>query len=101
MATPAPIANPLSIRLSLSFLMYPSRIVCLTEETTETLYWLGEQDRVVGGSGFTVRPPESRRKPRVSAFLAAYYEQFVALHPELDLSSYDLPADLVPAPLRR
>ena len=47
------------------------RIVCLTEETTETLYLLGEQDRIVGVSGYTVRPPEARRKPKVSAFITA------------------------------
>ena len=55
--------------------MYPTRIVCLTEETTETLYWLGEQDRIAGVSGFTVRPPEARGKPPVSAFLSADYYQ--------------------------
>ncbi|MFN2447600.1 MAG: cobalamin-binding protein, partial [Vicinamibacterales bacterium] len=47
---------------------YPSRIVCLTEETTETLYLLGEGNRVVGISGYTVRPPEAREKPKVSSF---------------------------------
>jgi iron complex transport system substrate-binding protein len=51
--------------------MYPERIVCLTEETTETLYLLGEGHRVVGVSGYTVRPPEARQKPRVSAYLSA------------------------------
>ena len=51
---------------------YPERIVCLTEETTETLYLLGEERRIVGISGYTVRPPQARRdKPRVSAFLSA------------------------------
>ena len=51
---------------------YPERIVCLTEETTETLYLLGEQDRIVGISGFTVRPPQARKeKPKVSAFTSA------------------------------
>ena len=48
---------------------YPTRIVCLTEETTETLYLLGQGDRVVGVSGYTVRPPEARLKPKVSAFI--------------------------------
>src|SRR6202041_2285601 len=53
----------------------PRRIVCLTEETTETLYLLGEQDRIVGISGFTVRPPRARReKPRVAAFTSARIE---------------------------
>jgi iron complex transport system substrate-binding protein len=60
---------------------YPRRIVCLTEETTETLYLLGEGDRVVGVSGYTVRPPEARRKPRVSAFTHARYEKIEALAP--------------------
>ena len=63
---------------------YPSRIVCLTEETTETLYLLGEGDRVVGVSGYTVRPPEARSKPRVSAFINAKFDKIVALEPDLD-----------------
>ena len=53
---------------------YPSRIVCLTEETTETLYLLGEGARVVGVSGYTVRPPEARQKPKISAFLSARFD---------------------------
>ena len=53
----------------------PHRVVCLTEETTETLYLLGEGDRVVGVSGYTVRPPEARNKPRVSSFLHARFEK--------------------------
>ena len=56
---------------------FPSRIVCLTEETTETLYLLGEGDRVVGVSGYTIRPPEARRKPRVSAFINARFSKIV------------------------
>src|SRR6478609_6032267 len=63
---------------------YPQRIVCLTEETTETLYLLGEQHRIVGISGFTVRPPRARReKPRVSAFLSAQQDKILALRPDL------------------
>ena len=58
---------------------YPSRIVCLTEETTETLYLLGEGDRVVGVSGYTVRPPEARQKPKVSAYINARFDKIVAL----------------------
>ena len=58
---------------------YPQRIVCLTEETTETLYLLGEGDRVVGVSGYTIRPPEARRKPRISAFLNARFDKIAAL----------------------
>ncbi len=74
--------------------MYPSRIICLTEETTETLYLLGEQDRIVGVSGFTVRPPEARKKPRVSAFLSADFPKIEALEPDLILAFSDLQADL-------
>lgn len=73
---------------------YPSRIVCLTEETTETLYLLGEGDRVVGVSGYTVRPPEARRKPRVSAFLHARYDRIEALQPDLILGFSDLQATI-------
>ena len=73
---------------------YPSRIVCLTEETTETLYLLGEGDRVVGVSGYTVRPPEARRKPRVSAYVSANYEKIAALEPDLILAFSDLQAQI-------
>ena len=73
---------------------WPTRVVCLTEETTETLYLLGAGDRVVGVSGFTVRPPEARRKPRVSSFLDADFEKILALKPDLVLGFSDLQADL-------
>jgi len=73
---------------------WPTRVVCLTEETTETLYRLGAGDRVVGVSGFTVRPPEARRKPRVSSFLDADFEKILALKPDLVLGFSDLQADL-------
>jgi iron complex transport system substrate-binding protein len=73
---------------------YPSRIVCLTEETTETLYLLGEGDRVVGVSGYTVRPPEARKKPRISAFISARHEKIDALRPDLVLAFSDLQADI-------
>jgi iron complex transport system substrate-binding protein len=73
---------------------YPSRIVCLTEETTETLYLLGEGHRVVGVSGYTVRPPEARRKPRVSAFISAKYDRIEALEPDLILAFSDLQANI-------
>src|SRR6478672_1193665 len=73
---------------------YPSRIVCLTEETTETLYLLGEGDRVVGISGYTVRPPEARQKPKVSSFLHARYEKIESLGPDLILAFSDLQADI-------
>ena len=58
---------------------YPTRIVCLTEETTETLYLLGQGDRIVGVSGYTVRPPEARLKPKVSAFINAKFDKIEAL----------------------
>jgi iron complex transport system substrate-binding protein len=73
---------------------YPARIVCLTEETTETLYLLGQGDRIVGVSGYTVRPPEARRKPRVSAFINARFDKIEALKPDLVLAFSDLQADL-------
>jgi len=81
---------------------YPQRIVCLTEETTEMLYLLGEQDRIVGISGFTVRPPEARReKPRVSAFTSAKIDRIVALEPDLVLGFSDLQADIAAELIRR
>ncbi len=73
----------------------PRRIVCLTEETVETLYLLGEQDRIVGVSGYAVRPPQVRReKPRVSAFLSADIPKILALEPDLVLAFSDLQADI-------
>ncbi len=73
----------------------PCRIVCLTEETTETLYLLGEQHRIVGISGFTVRPPQARKeKPKVSAFTSAKIERILALEPDLVLGFSDLQADI-------
>src|ERR1700756_5257315 len=74
----------------------PERIVCLTEETVETLYLLGEQDRIVGVSGYVVRPPEARRdKPRVSAFTSADTGKILALKPDLVFTFSDLQADIV------
>lgn len=71
------------------------RIVCLTEETTETLYLLGKQDAIVGISGFTVRPPQARRqKPKVSAFTSAKIDKILALEPDLVLGFSDLQADI-------
>lgn len=80
---------------------YPHRIVCLTEETTETLYLLGQGDRVIGVSGYTVRPPEARQKPKVSAFISAKFDKIVALRPDLVLAFSDLQADLVSELIRR
>src|ERR1700694_4068844 len=80
---------------------YPSRIVCLTEGTTETLYLLGQGDRVVGVSGYTVRPPEARQKPRVSAFINARFSKIEVLKPDLVLAFSDLQADLAAELVRR
>ena len=73
----------------------PQRIVCLTEETTETIYLLGEQHRIAGISGFTVRPPEARHeKPRVSAFTSAKIDKILELKPDLVFGFSDLQADI-------
>jgi iron complex transport system substrate-binding protein len=74
--------------------MFPKKIVCLTEETTETLYLIGEGDRVVGISGYTVRPREARQKPKVSSFLHARYEKIATLEPDLILAFSDLQSDI-------
>jgi iron complex transport system substrate-binding protein len=74
---------------------YPERIVCLTEESTETLYLLGEERRIAGISGYTVRPPRARKeKPRVSAFLSAKNEKILELKPDLVIGFSDLQADI-------
>ena len=79
----------------------PRRIVCLTEETCETLYLLGEQDRIVGISGFTVRPARARReKPKVAAFTSAKLDKILALEPDLVLGFSDLQADIAAALIR-
>lgn len=81
---------------------FPERIVCLTEETTETLYLLGEERRIVGISGFTVRPPRARtEKPRVSAFTSAKLDRIFALEPDLVLGFSDLQADIAAQLVRR
>ncbi len=77
---------------------FPQRIVCLTEEPTEVLYALGQQRRIVGISGFTVRPAQARRdKPRVSAFTSAKVERILALDPDLAIGFSDLQADIAAA----
>lgn len=72
----------------------PARLICLTEETVETLYLMGEADRVVGVSGFVVRPPEARRKPKVSTFTDAKIDEIVALKPDLVFTFSDIQADI-------
>ncbi|MEO7337741.1 MAG: ABC transporter substrate-binding protein, partial [Caldimonas sp.] len=77
---------------------YPRRIVCLTEEPTEVLYALGEEHRIVGISGFTVRPARARHeKPRVSAFTSAKIEKILALEPDLAIGFSDMQADIAQA----
>jgi iron complex transport system substrate-binding protein len=79
----------------------PERIVCLTEETVETLYLLGEDRRIVGVSGYAVRPPRVRReKPRVAAFITADVDKILALAPDLVLTFSDLQADIAAALIR-
>lgn len=80
---------------------YPRRIICLTEETTETLYLLGEQDRIVGISGYTARPPEAREKPKVSAFINAKFDKIIELEPDLVFAFSDLQADIAAELIRR
>src|ERR1051325_9639864 len=80
----------------------PSRIVCLTDETVETLYLLGEDHRIVGVSGYAVRPPRVRKeKPRVSAFISADVPKILALEPDLVLTFSDLQADIVAQLIRQ
>jgi len=81
---------------------HPERIVCLTEESVETLYLLGEQHRIVGISGFTVRPPVARRRfPKVSAFTSARHEKIIELEPDLVIGFSDLQADIAAELIRR
>jgi iron complex transport system substrate-binding protein len=80
---------------------FPRRIVCLTDETTETLYLLGEQDRIVGISAYAGRPPEARSKPRVSAFRDANFEKILALQPDLVLAFSDVQAAITQELVRR
>jgi iron complex transport system substrate-binding protein len=85
---------PDTFRLSSNHSDFPRRIVCLTDETTETLYLLGEQDRIVGVSGYAKRPPEARKKPRVSAFRDANIEAILDLKPDLVLTFSDVQAEI-------
>ena len=77
---------------------YPHRIVCLTEEPTEVLYALGEEERIVGISGFTVRPARARReKPRVSAFTSAKVDRILELEPDFVVGFSDIQAEIAQA----
>src|SRR6476659_1226530 len=81
---------------------FPQRIVCLTEEPTEVLYAIGEADRIVGISGFTVRPAAARReKPKVSAFTSAKVDDIVRLEPDLVIGFSDIQADIAQALIKR
>jgi iron complex transport system substrate-binding protein len=81
---------------------FPSRIVCLTEEPTEVLYALGEEDRIVGISGFTVRPARARKeKPKVSAFTSAKVDEITRLAPDLVIGFSDIQADIAQALIKR
>jgi len=81
--------------------VFPQRIVCLTEEPTEVLYLLGEEHRIVGISGFTVRPARARHeKPRVSAFTSAKVDKILALKPDLAVGFSDMQADIAQALVR-
>jgi iron complex transport system substrate-binding protein len=81
---------------------YPRRIICLTEEPTEVLYALGEQDRIVGISGFTVRPERARReKPRVSAFTSAKVDRILELKPDFVIGFSDIQADIAQTLIKR
>ena len=88
--------------VTLASALGPQRIVCLTEETTEWLYLLGEERRIVGISGYTVRPRRARaEKPRVSAFLSAKIDKILALQPDCVFGFSDLQADIAAALIRQ
>lgn len=86
--------TPISSPATAQEAAYPRRIVCLTDETTEVLYLLGEQDRIVGVSGYATRPPEARSKPRVSAFRNAKFDAILDLKPDLVLTFSDVQAEI-------
>jgi iron complex transport system substrate-binding protein len=89
------LAAKVAVSVSARRELYPRRIVCMTEEPTEVLYALGEQDRIVGISGFTVRPPQARKeKPKVSAFTSAKIGEILKLEPDLAIGFSDIQADI-------
>ena len=81
---------------------YPQRIICLTEEGTELIYAMNQQDRLVGISGFTYRPPQARKeKPKVSTFLDAKFDEILALRPDLVIGYSDMQAEIAAELIRR
>lgn len=88
------IPSPADFSSSAGLAGHPRRIVCLTDETTEILYLLGEQDRIVGISAYANRPPQARSKPRVSAFRNANFEKILNLNPDLVLAFSDVQAGI-------
>ena len=82
--------------------IFPERIICLTEETTETIYLLGEQKRIIGISGFTVRPPKARKeKKKVCTFLDANIDEIISLDPDLVIGYSDIQADIAQKLIKR
>jgi iron complex transport system substrate-binding protein len=91
-----------SMSQAVTFNLGPERIVCMTEETTEWLYLLGQEQRIVGISGYTVRPRRARdEKPRVSAFTSAKIDKILALHPDCVFGFSDMQADIAAALIRQ
>lgn len=80
---------------------FPSRIVCLSDEASELLYLLGEQDRIAGVSGFSRRPPEVRSKPRVSTFRDANFEAIEKLDPDVNITYSDVQANITKEAIHR
>jgi iron complex transport system substrate-binding protein len=100
--TPLIEVTPLMSLTNVSLLQGPHRIVCLTEETTEWLYLLGQESRIVGISGYTVRPAKARQeKPKVSAFLSAKIDKILALQPDCVFGFSDLQADIAAELIRK
>src|ERR1700758_3002052 len=83
------------------FSSFPNRLVCLSDEVVELIYLLGEQDRVVGVSGFSTRPPEVRQKPRVSSFREANFDAIAELTPDLIITYSDVQAEITREASRR
>ena len=80
----------------------PERIVCLTEETVETIYLLGEEQRIVGVTGYATRPKQVRNeKPRISSFISANIDKIINLEPDLVLAFSDIQADIVSALIKK